>query len=80
MDTDLARHTIRIAFQASRDLEDLMHLLKEQLGAEEYKDYALGIATAIAGIGDALTNKALVRYPELKYEIDEKLAKYGRYI
>lgn len=80
MNADLARHMVRVAFQTSRDLQDLMGLLREQLTAEEYKSHAIGIAAAIAGIGDALTNKALAAHPELRAEIDEKLAKYGRFV
>lgn len=80
MDIDLAREMIRVAFATSRELQDLMALLKRQLDADEYKEHSLAIAAAIAEIGDALTNKALAACPELKDEIEAKLAKYGRYI
>jgi len=80
MDKAVARHIIRVAFQTSRDLQDLMDLLRRQMNSDEYKDYAIGIATAIAGIGDALTNKALAAHPELTAEIEASLDTYGRYI
>lgn len=80
MDIDLARHMIRAAFRNARDLGDLLQLLKEQLGPEEYKDIALGIAEAIDTIGVALTNKALLAHPELNIEIEVDLKKYGRFL
>ena len=80
MNIDLAREMIRVAFATSRELQDLTALLKRQLDADEYKEHSLANAAAIAGIGDALTNKALAAHPELKDEIEAKLAKYGRYI
>jgi hypothetical protein len=80
MDINLARHVIRAAFRNARELSDLMRLLKAHCDAEEYKDYALGIAEAIDGINVALTNKVLSVYPELKNEIEASLAKYDRYL
>ena len=80
MNKDLARHMIRINFRCSHDMQDLMHLLREQLPADEYKLHASNIATAIAAVGDALTNKALTLYPELESEVEACLSKYGRFI
>ncbi|MBN8981659.1 MAG: hypothetical protein J0I29_10370 [Rhizobiales bacterium] len=80
MNKDLARQMIRVNFRCSRELQELMMLLKEQLSADEYKIHAKNIATAIAGIGDALTNTAISSFPELESEIETSLSKYGRFI
>ena len=47
MERDLARHLIRTAFGTSRELRILLAMLKQHLGEQEYKGYALGIAGAI---------------------------------
>jgi hypothetical protein len=80
MDIDLARHIVRVNFRCSRELQDLMHLLKEQLPEIEYKKHAHGIAAAIAAIGDALTNKAIAAHPKLEREIEASIAKFDRYL
>jgi hypothetical protein len=80
MDVELARHIIRVNFRCSRELQDLMQLLKKGLPNQEYTAYARAIAGAIAAMGDALTEKAVASHPELKREIERSLAKYDRYL
>ena len=80
MNKDLARQMIRLNFRCSRELQELMVLLKEQLSADEYKNHAKNIATAIAATGEALTNTALSSFPELENEIEANLSKYGRFL
>lgn len=79
MDIDVARQMVRVAFKNSADLSDLMIVLKDRCGADEYRQLALGIAEAIDRIGVALTNKALAAYPHLADEIEKTLADNGRY-
>lgn len=78
MDIDLARHAIRAAFRSAGELQELLKLSKERLNPEEYKDFASGIAEAIAAITFAVTNKALSSHPELQAEIEADLAAFGR--
>ncbi len=78
MDQKTAREVLRAAFRSGRELQNLLVVLKTQCGAEEYKGYARGIATAIDGIGVALTNKVLVAYPELADEIEANLKRSDR--
>lgn len=80
MDIDLARHIVRVNFRCSRELQDLMQLLKQQLPEAEYKVQARGIATAIASMGDALMNRAVAARPELEREIEASMAKFDRYL
>ncbi len=80
MHIDLARHTIRVAFQCGRELVDLMQMLQAKLEPEEYQDYALAIAGAVDAVNVALIDKACAKFPELKAEIDAKITQHGRYI
>jgi hypothetical protein len=80
MDKNLARHVIRVAFRNSRQLQELLALLKERCSAEEYQDHAVAIAAAIDAINVALTNRALSSWPELAGEIEADLARFGRVV
>lgn len=80
MERDLARHLIRTAFGTARELRILLTMLKQHLGEQEYKSYALGIAGAIDAINVALIDPTLTTYPELKDEIEASLEKYDRYL
>jgi len=80
MDIDLARHCVRAAFRASRELESALHALKAGCEPDEYDGYKLGIAGAIYEIGVALTNTAIAAHPELEAEIEAQIQKYGRYL
>jgi hypothetical protein len=79
MDIEMARQVIKVAFRTCSELQELLPLLKERCGADEYKDYALGIAAAIDAIGVSLTNKALAAHPELVEEIEAKVTRYGSF-
>jgi hypothetical protein len=78
MDKTLAWDLIRVSFRTARELQDLLPRLKEQCGAEDYKDFARGIAAAIHGINTALMDKAIAAHPELAARIEADLAKVGR--
>jgi len=78
MDKDVARHVIRVAFRCAGDLQELLGVLKERCSAEEYRDYARGIATAVDGISTALTSKIVSSHPDLAKEIEANLERSGR--
>jgi hypothetical protein len=80
MDTDLARHVIRTAFQSARELESLLAPVKAHCSAEEYAKYSKAIATAIASIHLEIVNRVTSDQPGLEGEIEAKIAKYGRYV
>jgi len=79
MDIELARDVVRTAFRSSAELQTLLPVLKQRCGAEEYKDYVLGIAAALDAIGVGLTNKAIAAHPGLAGEIESSLAKHGHF-
>jgi hypothetical protein len=78
MDSELAWHIIGVSFRANRELQDLLPILKEHCGAEEYQDYVQGIARSIHAINTALIDKAIALHPELADRIDADLATFGR--
>jgi len=78
MDKTLAWDLIRVSFRTARELQDLLPRLKEQCSAEDYQDYARGIAGAIHGINTALIDKAIAAYPDLAARIEADLAEFGR--
>lgn len=80
MEQEVARHLIRTAFRACRELEDLLGILKEHSSSEQYPDLAKGVARAIDAINVALLNKALAAHPELESEIEVRMRRYGRYL
>ncbi len=79
MDIDAARHTVRQSFQIARELQSLLPFLKERCDTNEYRQYAVDIAKAVDAVSVALLNKAIKDYPELKDEIESRIATYGRY-
>ena len=78
MDSKLAWHLIGVSFRVAGELQELLPHLKEQCSADEYKDYAQGIAGAIHGINTALIDRAIASHPELRDRIEAELAKFGR--
>ncbi len=80
MDKDIARHLIRVNFRCSRELQEVMLFLKQQLPEDAYAPFARKIAKAIAEVGDALTNTALAAHPDLEAEVETSLARYERYL
>jgi hypothetical protein len=67
-----------VSFGVARELQTLLPRLKEQCSAEDYQDYARGIAGAIHGINTALIDKAVASHPELAARIEAYLAEFGR--
>lgn len=80
MDIELARQAIRAAFRSQHELSELVPSLKDRCEPNEYRDFAKAIAFALHTINVALTNTLTSIYPELEKEIEESIAKHGRYI
>lgn len=79
MDVEVARDMLRAAFRSSSELQKLLQSLKERCAPDEYKVYARRVATAIDTIGTALIDNALAEHPELKSEVEGRIAREGRY-
>jgi hypothetical protein len=68
-----------LTFRASREIGDLVPLLKERLIPEEYGRYSNAIATSVASIQLNLINLLTTDQPGLDAEIEESIATYGSY-
>ena len=80
MERDLARHVVRAAFRAERELTELLPLLKQHVDAEGYADLARDIAAAVDAINVALLAKVLSAHPDMEAEIDANIRKYDRFL
>jgi hypothetical protein len=80
IDVNLARHVARCVFLSSRQISELIPILKENCSPDECKDYTKGIATVLAHINFELMNKLCAEHPQLEKEIEADIAKYGRYL
>lgn len=77
MDRNTAWQVIRSAYKCSADLQALLKLLKEQCPSDEYRPFALGIATTIDTFNAQLTDRALTARPELAKKIESDLTQFG---
>jgi hypothetical protein len=80
MDIEIARQVVRTAFRSSAMLRDLLTQLKRQCTADEYQDYARGVAAAVDAIGVGLIAKAIAGHPELEAEIEASIPEHGRFV
>ena len=79
MNNELVRCILRTAFRSAAELQTLLPLIKDHhCSAEEYESLRSGIATAIASIGDEVTNRILAANPDLSSKIDAEIRTYGR--
>ena len=78
MDKETAWQVIRAAYRCSADLQVLLKFLKERCTADEYKPFAIGIATAIDTVNVQLVDRALKARPELGDKIEADLGKFGQ--
>ena len=77
MDEELSWQIVRVAFRSSRELQELLRLLKDRASAEEYRVYAAGVARAIDAINDALLNPITSAHPEIADRIEAELDAHG---
>ena len=68
---------IQAAFRCGRELQALLRTLKEKCPADEYRQYATGIAAAIDVLNVQLVDRALSANPELREKIESDLANVG---
>jgi hypothetical protein len=57
----------------------MLPLLRERCEPEEYQVYAKGIASVLAEMSLAVTNKVIAEHPELEVEVEASLATSGTY-
>ena len=79
MDLQVARIMVSSGFRSSRELNDLLHVLKANCDPVEYDSLRHSIATAVAEIANATFKPAFAAHPALEKEVDAQIAKYGRF-
>jgi hypothetical protein len=79
MDLDVARQVVRATFRSSTSLTDLLPVLKAHCPPEEYQAFARAIAAVVGEAGLQLLNRVFAEHPELEAEVDEAIARDGRY-
>lgn len=80
MDEKLARHVVRIAFNAAARLNDLLPLMQPHVTDDEFKTYRTLICSIAARIHLELLNKIFTDFPQLETEMKESIEKYGELI
>lgn len=80
MDRELARHVIATGFHSASILQDLIPLLKEHCDENEYDQYLRAIASVSTEVTLEIFNRIFAEHPDLKQEVDTKIAKYGKFI
>ncbi|HXE53155.1 MAG TPA: hypothetical protein VN541_09075 [Tepidisphaeraceae bacterium] len=78
MTNDATRLILHAAFQSAAELQRILPTVKEHCSAAEYDDLRLKVATAIAAIGDEITNPLLAANPGLSKQIDDEIKRYGK--
>ena len=78
MDEATAWKVIQTAFRCGRELQELLASLKGELGTDEYKPFAIGVATAVDTINVQLIDRALKAHPHLRDKIESDLTRSGR--
>ena len=77
MEKALAKYVAAVAIRSSTQLTSLVPLLKGQCDPEEYKTYAIALASAAGHLNTELVNLVFSKYPEIKNEVEDEIKKYG---
>jgi hypothetical protein len=79
MDKQLARIIVSSGFRRSRELTDLLHLMKAKCTADEFERLKPALTNAIAEITVATFRPAFAAHPDLEAEVDATIREYGRF-
>ncbi len=79
MDSELARHVVRVAYRVSAEFDDLREFLDVQGGGQTAQ-----FREALQALGQAVDRELLTpvfaSFPELKREAEAKAATFGQWI
>jgi hypothetical protein len=75
VDQDLASIILGSCIRAAREIGDLAHVVPK-----ERTDLKQGIAEIVHEIHSSLVEKITNEFPDLKVDMERKLAKYGRLV
>jgi len=79
MDSEVARMIVNSAMLASRQVGELIHLLKAHCDEAAYEELGLSIGKVVYELGE-LREAACRHSPGLKEQLEENLEKYGRLV
>jgi hypothetical protein len=77
MKPELARHVAHVAFRASANLNELLHLIRDHGTEEEYKKFLVAISQVSGDIAFKILKRIYDEHPEIESEIDERVSTYG---
>jgi hypothetical protein len=80
MDRELAKHVVVTGFRSMSDVTELLPLLKEHCGEDEYSAYRSIITDVAGAIVTYIINPAFATHPELEQEIEAAVNKYLKII
>ena len=78
MDKDLGLLILTSCSQSTREIEELIPLLKAHAPSDDYEHLKLAIGSAIYGIMSEIMEYVENRCPELKGDRERRLEKFGR--
>jgi hypothetical protein len=77
MDKDLARHVAHVALASATRLDGATYALEKNCSPDEFAVYRQAIANVTACVEREILDKVYAAYPELRSEIEARIAKYG---
>ena len=77
MDKDLARHVAHVALASATRLKSATHALERHCAPDELAVYRQAIAKVTACVDHEILDKIYAAYPDLRGEIETRIAKYG---
>ena len=78
MKKEVGGFIVAAGFEASRRLSELLPIIKQHCSSDEYLRLSIGLATAIAMIGEEVMLPVYEMYPDLKDEIDRRVEEFDR--
>ena len=78
MQPELALHIARTALCASRELGDLVPLMRAYLDEDEFDDYAKAVGAVLASVHIELMGRLFADHPGLETEIEKSVVTYDR--
>lgn len=80
MEKELARHLALTAWKSFTDLTRVIPLLQQHCTDVERQTYVKAIGAAGAAINDEILDRVFAAYPDLKQDLETKIAKYQKWI
>jgi hypothetical protein len=77
MDRDLARHVAHVALASTTRLDSAIYALEKHCPPDELAVYRQAIGNVTACVDREILDKIYADYPDLRDEIEARIAKYG---